>query len=676
MEGRAGLEEALFSTALALPTDERDVYLRRACPDASVYARVQALLAALDRGQSLLEGSSPPSFETSDVEVENYQVQRELGEGGWGTVYLAEQLLPVRRTVALKIIKLGMDTKAVILRFAAERQALAMMDHPNIAKVFDAGATRMGRPYFAMELVRGVKITEYCDLIRANVAERTDLFMQVCQAIQHAHRKGVIHRDIKPSNVMITLVDGMPVVKVIDFGVAKAIEGRIYESTLFTAFDHFIGTPAYVSPEQAEYGGARVTARSDIYSLGVLLYELLCGCTPFAANDLSASRLHLLRARIRSAEPLPPSRKLAVLSPEAIALVASYCGTTRSRLIREIHGDLDWVIMHCLEKAPEKRYASAQELLFDLRHYLRDEPVVARPRRLAYSARKFVKRHRAVLSAAAALTVILVSTTFVTAWLALRAARANDLVESFIGFLQDDLGAQDEFSDGADSDVIFRSVLDQAAEKVGKRFETEPLVEASFRGALGAGYASLGSDDHSELQFKRALHIYERQYGVKDPRTVRAMTQVAVSKAKQERFLEAEPVGIAALQLCRDVFSTTHDRCLKLAATVALIQFKAYRHDMSRNTVRDVLEAQKAVLGAEHQATLVSMLIIASVDLEHGELAEAEELARRVFELQKRSLGSAHPRTIMARRLLEEIYARAHKCGSFEETLPQDIELP
>jgi eukaryotic-like serine/threonine-protein kinase len=677
MSRPAVLEEALFSTALALPPDERDAYLHRACPDASMHARIKALIVALDRGEALFPAApAPETLDVSGVEVESYQLLGVLGEGGWGTVYLAEQVGPIRRAVALKIIKLGMDTKAVIQRFAVERQALAMMDHPNIAKVFDAGATRAGRPYFAMELVRGVRVTEYCDLTRASVAERLALFLQICRAIHHAHRKGVVHRDIKPSNVMVTLVDGMPIVKVIDFGVAKAIEGRISESTLLTAFDHFIGTPAYVSPEQAEHGGASVTTRSDIYSLGVVLYELLCGCTPFAANDLSSSRLNQLRARIKSEEPLPPSKKLAALSADAIATVARCCSSTRTKLIAEVRGDLDWIVMHSLEKEPRRRYQTAYDLASDLERCLNLEPVVARPRRLAYSAHKFIRRHRALVVNAAGAAAILVIAALVTAALAVRAERANRLVQSVAGFLQSDLWVQDEFSDGADADVLLRTMLDSAAQKVSVRFSGEPLVEASLRGALGAGYASIGSNEESQVQFERALSIYEGQYGLSDPRTLESMSQTVVLLAKQGRFEEAERRGLLTLGYWASSQGDDHERYLTLGTTVALAQFQQRKFVESRDTLLRLLPTQMRVLGAEHQATLLSMMIIATASLEQGNLAEAEEFAHLVVKGYRQTVGPTHPRTGKAIGLLQRIYRRQWKCGSLGEDNAAPIEAP
>jgi serine/threonine protein kinase len=375
----------------------------------------------LKLGSSLVEADA----EKPGSCIGPYKLLQRLGEGGCGVVYMAEQEKPVRRRVALKIIKLGMDTKSVIARFEAEQQALALMDHPNIARVLDAGVTDSGRPFFVMELVHGVKLTAYCDENKLSLQQRLDLFVQVCHAIQHAHQKGIIHRDIKPSNILITLHDGVAVPKVIDFGIAKAIEGRLTDDTLFTPCELFIGTPAYMSPEQAEFRGLDVDTRSDIYSLGVLLYELLTGKTPFDQKELLASGVDAMRRTLRDREPSAPSRKVDGLSGAELAQAAAHRQVEPARLKALLSRDLDWIVMKALEKDRQRRYETANGLAADVKRYLGNEPVVASPPSRLYRLQKLVRRNRATFAAGAVVVVALVAFSFVSTWLLIKEREAR-----------------------------------------------------------------------------------------------------------------------------------------------------------------------------------------------------------------------------------------------------------
>jgi serine/threonine protein kinase len=392
----------------------------------SAIAPAAAALRALASDPKLgANGGTEASLDEADGRlVGPYKLLQKIGEGGCGVVYLAEQEQPVRRLVALKIIKLGMDTRNVIARFKAELQALALMEHPNIAQVLDAGATATGRPYFVMELVRGIKLTDYCDESRLDVRARLELFIQICHAVQHAHQKGVIHRDLKPSNILVTLHDGVPVPKVIDFGIAKATAGRLTDNTLFTAFDQFVGTPAYMSPEQAEMSGLDVDTRSDIYSLGVLLYELLAGRTPFDQQQLIGSGLDAMRRTLRETEPDPPST-LLTLRRGGSTTTAKRRHTDAKRLITLVRGDLDWIVMKALEKDRRRRYETANALALDVQRYLDNEEVLARPPSRIYRWQKLVQRHRAVFLSGAVVAAALVMGLGTSTWLFFREREAR-----------------------------------------------------------------------------------------------------------------------------------------------------------------------------------------------------------------------------------------------------------
>ncbi len=435
-------EETLFEAASKMKdVEKRQAFLTEACADNSdLRKRLDALLVAhFDQSEASMATEGATLAATGPNEIAGQRIGRfklleRLGEGGFGAVWAAEQTEPIKRRVALKIIKLGMDTNQVVARFEAERQALALMDHPNIAKVLDAGTTETGRPFFAMELVRGIPITQYCDQERLTTRQRLDLVVKVCHALQHAHQKGIIHRDIKPSNILVTLHDGVPVPKVIDFGIAKATQQELTDKTIYTQFQQFIGTPAYMSPEQAEMSGLDIDTRSDIYSLGVLLYELLTGGTPFDTKELLASGLDQMRRIIREREPAKPSTRVsqtmgAEQGGEGSAPTDLEAEAARGHgkdFIANLRGDLDWIVLKCLEKDRTRRYETANGLANDIQRHLTDEPVVARPPSLGYRFRKAWRRHKAVVSAGVGIAASLVLGLSLSLWKTIEASAARE----------------------------------------------------------------------------------------------------------------------------------------------------------------------------------------------------------------------------------------------------------
>ncbi len=424
---------AVFTVAAACRTaEERAKYLDEVCEsEPHARARVETLLRAHSDAGNFLGGDSPeatptinqPLAEKPGDTIGPYKLLEQIGEGGMGTVYMAEQNEPVQRRVALKVIKPGMDSRAVISRFEAERQALALMDHPNIARVLDAGTTDSGRPYFVMELVKGIPVTQYCDEQHLSPRERLELFVPICQAVQHAHQKGIIHRDLKPSNILIAQYDDKPVPKVIDFGVAKAISQRLTEQTVFTQYGQIVGTLEYMSPEQAQFNQLDVDTRSDVYSLGVLLYELLTGETPFDKTRLRSAAFDELLRIIREEEPPKPSTRLS--TAEGRASSAANRSMEPAKLSGLIRGELDWIVMKALEKDRNRRYETASSLAADVQHYLHDEAVVACPPSAAYRFRKFARRNKVAIATTAAIALALITAVVGTSWQAYRATKAE-----------------------------------------------------------------------------------------------------------------------------------------------------------------------------------------------------------------------------------------------------------
>jgi len=478
-----------------------------------------------------------PLSEQAGDRIGHYKLLQEIGAGGFGVVYMAEQQEPVRRRVALKIIKLGMDTKEVIARFEAERQALALMDHPHIAKVLDAGATSSGRPYFVMELVKGERITEYCDKHNLSTRQRLDLFVQICQAIQHAHQKGIIHRDIKPSNILVAMQDGVPVPKVIDFGIAKATEQRLTDKTFFTALGDFVGTPAYMSPEQAEMSGLDIDTRSDIYSLGVLLYELLTGKTPFDPKELLAKGIEAMRRAIREEEPRRPSTRLTTMDAGELTTTAKRRQTDAPKLVHLVRGDLDWIVMKCLEKDRTRRYETANGLALDLERHIHHEPVLACPPSKAYRFQKMARRNKGAFAAAALIAVVLVAATSISVWQAVRATRAQTLAQQR---LADSAGISQFLTEAFQSpDPAHDARTIKLVEKLGavakmldsSEMAYQPARRAYFQANLGIVFYALGLYQEAIPPQKKVLDYYQAVSGPANADTLRAIHYLANSYA-------------------------------------------------------------------------------------------------------------------------------------------------
>jgi serine/threonine protein kinase len=499
-------EKAIFNVARRIERPEaRAQYLQKVCgADGNLLERVETLLSAYEEQASFLESpvsdltpttDPSPIAEQPGTVVGAYKLLQQIGEGGMGVVFMAEQTEPLQRTVALKIIKPGMDTRQVIARFEAERQALAVMDYPNIAKVLDAGTTKNGRPYFVMELVNGVPITKYCDEQQLSLRQRLELFRPVCEAVQHAHQKGIIHRDLKPTNVLVAEYDSRAIPKVIDFGVAKATAQKLTERTMFTEFGQVIGTVEYMSPEQAKFNQLDIDTRSDIYSLGVLLYELLAGSPPFEQKRLREAAFDEVLRIIREEEPPKPSTKLS--SSDTLPSIAANRHTEPARLSKDVRGELDWIVMKCLEKERNGRYATASGLANEIERYLHDEPVYAGPPSAAYRVRKFVRRNKTLLGAVAAITAALVIGLGLSAWMYVRAATESARAQAVSDVLQEIFASSNpDLIKGSGS--TFRELVDDFSAGLGDQLAGESDVEAAIRSLIGKSHWRLGVYGHAQ----------------------------------------------------------------------------------------------------------------------------------------------------------------------------------
>jgi eukaryotic-like serine/threonine-protein kinase len=642
-------DEDLFAGALAMPASERCRYIERACAeDGGALDRLTVLLDSFDDAVDFV-------VERCVEQIGAYRLLRELGEGGCGIAYLAEQLAPVKRHVALKIIKPGMDTKAVVARFEAERQLLALMDHPNVAKVFDAGSTSMGRPYFVMELVRGIRITECCDQLRLSIAERLQLFMQVCQAIQHAHHKGVMHRDIKPSNVLVTMHDGLPVAKVIDFGIAKATQGPLSEQTLHTAIDQFIGTPAYISPEQTDLSQRNVDTRSDIYSLGVLLYELLTGYTPLATEELMQSSAEELRRRVREQEPLTPSARLRGLDRPA----------------SEVQGDLDWVVMRCLEKEPSRRYQTVNDLLLDIRRYLRHETVDARPPSVVYTLRKFARRNRTMFVAMLAAAVFIVAFALNTSIQARRVAGERERVgqerqraEKVAEFMLETLSKIEPFGYAeAGRPETAKELLGRAARWLQQDLSQDLELRARLLESVGRAYRRLDGDREAVYLLRQALDLRTKLSGGSgDLATAHAMNELAILNRQTGDLHQSDRLLQEAVVLLHRLGEERSSLYQQVLLNRGRLELRAGRPDAAMKYFDESLALARELMGLRSIAVAETLLDQASAFNWLDELPAAEHAARQSVDIYS-ILPKLHPDRVEAEAGLGEFLRERRKFG-------------
>jgi len=684
----------ILDRVLDAPPSERDAILEEECRgDTDLRRRLLDMIAAAEserapsNAPAAGRGDGSPAagpMEAAGTRLGPYKLMEKIGEGGFGSVFLAEQEAPVQRKVAIKIIKLGMDTRQVVARFEQEQQALAMMEHPNIAKVLDAGATDRGRPYFVMDLVRGLPLTQYCDKNKLTTRERLELFLPVCDAIQHAHQKGIIHRDIKPSNILVTLSDGKPVPKVIDFGIAKATGPRLTEKTVYTEFRQVIGTPAYMSPEQIDMSGLDIDTRSDLYGLGVLLYELLTGTTPYDNEDLDRAGFGEIQRIIRDVEPPRPSTRLRTLGEEGTK-VAVRRRTEPKKLEHLIRGDLDWIVMKALEKDRTRRYATASDFAADIQHHLCGEPVEAAPPSRTYRLRKFVRRRRGLVVAVASVVLAVLAGLAATGIALVQARRAYESerearsaealhrkrAERITDFLQGMFASIDpEQAQGRD--VTVKSVLDDAAARLDSGFADEPEVEAWLRHTFGETYFQLGRYRESKEQFLRAADLRARTVGPEHRETLGDRFGAAVAMLQLGELDGAVRALDETLEAQSRVLGARDPDTLQTRSVLGHTKQLLGDNEGALADYRVVLADQTDVLGAGHKTTLETMCSVADVLQEMGRLDEAEGTARRLVSAANEAQGPDGAQTLIGKSILVAVL---NDLGRFEEAEPLGREV-
>jgi len=614
---------------------------------------------------------STKTYQTSDSlprVIGNYRLFQKLGEGGMGEVYEAEQLKPVRRKVAFKLIKWGMDTKQVVARFESERQALALMDHPNIARVLDAGATEQGRPYFVMECFKGVPITEYCDTHRLNIHKRFELFMQVCHGVQHAHQKGIIHRDIKPSNVLVVIQDYKPVPKIIDFGVAKATAQRLTERTVFTELGQLIGTPEYMSPEQAEMTSLDIDTRTDVYSLGALLYELLVGALPLDIRELRDLGFDEIRRKIREDEPPKPSTRLSTLG-DASTLVAQNRKTDLEVLTKQLRGELDWITMKALEKDRMQRYASPSELAADIVRYLKHEPVLACPPSTLYRLKKYIRRHKTGVAAAALVILAMLIGITGTSIGLVRTMRAEKIAKTEAETakqVSEFLVGLFKVTDPAEAKgktITAREILDKGAEKIEEKLKDQPVIQARLMDTMGTIYENLGLYESAAQLLEMALRTRKQTLGEEHPELALSMSNLGSVMYKKGDNEGAERLSREALAMRRKLLGNEHPDVAVSMNNLATILIDKGDYEEAEQLYREALAIRRKEFGDEHEELALSMSNLGSVLYKKGDYEEAEQFYRGALAIRRKVLGEPHPELALS---LSNLGSLVYKKGDYE----------